>query len=101
MPGVAALVRQEDPLNLWGGVLVASAVVILILPICAVPWVFGGTRAFPLDSEQPQEKAPLSKVSAGRLPGLHKQVSCGCCVWCMQGLHGAASWETHKCKLTA
>ena len=50
--GVAALVRQEAPLDLWGGVLVASAVVILILPICAVPWVFGGTRARPLDSER-------------------------------------------------
>ena len=60
--GVAALVRQEDPLNIWGGVLVASAVVILILPICAVPWVFGGTRAHPLEGEK-EEKATPQKVS--------------------------------------
>ena len=92
--------RQEDPLNLWGGVLVASAVVILILPICAVPWVFGGTRAFPLDSEQSQEKAPARKVSAVRTPGLRVRVSCG---WCVVGARKAGmvqqAWK-QKCKLT-
>ena len=63
--GVTALVRQEGSLDLWGGVLVASAAAILALPICAVPWVFGGTRAYPLNpASDPPSKVRRGPVAA-------------------------------------
>lgn len=46
--GVTALARNEVKIEFWGGVLIVSAVAILILPILAVPFIFGGIRAKPL-----------------------------------------------------
>ena len=42
-----ALARNEAvaPLDVWSGILVASAIVILLLPIASIPFIFGGLRS--------------------------------------------------------
>ena len=66
--GVTALVRQEGSLDLWAGVLMVSAVAIMALPICAIPWVFGGTRALPLNSEAEPVKPEAGEPAKACLP---------------------------------
>ena len=58
---VVAIARNESQsLGFWTGVLMTAAVGILIMPILAIPFIFGGLTAKPLALES---NAPVRKVS--------------------------------------
>lgn len=43
--GVIAAARSAENIDLWTGVLMIAAIAILLLPVLAVPFIFGGVRA--------------------------------------------------------
>ena len=59
--GVTALARNEVTIDFWAGVLIVTAVAILILPILSIPFIFGGIAAKPLarDRMNFRAKVPL------------------------------------------
>ena len=57
--GVAALARNQVPIDFWAGVLIVSAVAILILPILAIPIIFKGIAAKPLARDRMNFRAKV------------------------------------------
>lgn len=43
--GVIAAARNAGDLDIWSGILMIAAVAILLLPLLAVPFIFGGFKA--------------------------------------------------------
>ena len=58
--GVTALARNEVTIDFWAGVLIVSAVSILILPILGIPFIFGGITAKPLARDRMNFRAKVS-----------------------------------------
>lgn len=63
--GVTALARNEVTIDFWAGVLIVTAVAILILPILSIPFIFGGLVAKPLARDRMNFRA---KALAERQP---------------------------------
>lgn len=43
--GVIAAARNAGDLDIWSGILMIAAVAILLLPLMAIPFIFGGFKA--------------------------------------------------------
>lgn len=65
--GVTALARNQVTIDFWAGVLIVAAVAILILPILAIPFIFGGIVARPLATDRKNFRAKVQQ----HLPVLH------------------------------
>ena len=57
--GVTALARNEVTIDFWAGVLIVTAVAILILPILSIPFIFGGLVAKPLARDRMNFRAKV------------------------------------------
>ena len=69
--GVIAAARNAGDLDIWSGILMIAAVAILLLPLLAVPFIFGGFKA---KQRKPRLDPELLKVQnlgfqAEDLPG--------------------------------
>lgn len=51
---MVAVARREERLDFWTGVLTSSAAGILLLPVLAIPLIFGGLRSRRLRDLNPQ-----------------------------------------------
>ena len=54
-----AVARREERLDFWAGVLTSSAAGILLLPVLAIPLIFGGLRSRRLRDLSPSPEARL------------------------------------------
>mmetsp|Transcript_14199 Transcript_14199/g.42879 ORF Transcript_14199/g.42879 Transcript_14199/m.42879 type:complete len:728 (-) Transcript_14199:369-2552(-) len=65
---VIAIARTEaQSINFWTGVLMTSAVAVLLLPVMAIPFIFGGPRAVELNIKshhKPVRKGPMPSIAA-------------------------------------
>jgi MFS family permease len=63
---VIAIARSEaQDINFWTGVLMTSAVAVLMLPVMAIPFIFGGPRATQLQiSKHTPRKGPMPSIAA-------------------------------------
>ncbi len=61
---MVALARQEERLDFWAGVLTSSAAGILLLPVLAIPLIFGGLRSRRLRDLSPPP--PTVRATSGR-----------------------------------
>lgn len=43
--GVIAAARNAEHIDLWTGILMIAAIAVLLLPVLAIPFIFGGIRA--------------------------------------------------------
>ncbi len=59
MSGSSGLAGVQD-INFWTGVLMTSAVAVLLLPVMAIPFIFGGPRAMQLNIKSHHK--PVRKV---------------------------------------
>lgn len=50
---VIAIAHNSTTLDFWGGILVSSAQVVLLVPLLSLPFIFGGIRSKRLRSEIP------------------------------------------------
>jgi hypothetical protein len=64
LQGVIAAARNAGDIDIWSGILMIAAVAILLLPLLAIPFIFGGFKAKKL---KPKLSPELLKVS---LPSL-------------------------------
>jgi hypothetical protein len=62
---VIAIARSEaSEINFWTGVLMTSAVAVLMLPVMAIPFIFGGPRAKQLQiSKHKPRKGPMPSIA--------------------------------------
>ncbi len=83
---VIAIARSEaSEINFWTGVLMTSAVAVLMLPVMAIPFIFGGPRAKQLQISKHKPR----KVGAGALEafiGQQSRVAIGGQAWLVPGL---------------
>lgn len=59
---MVAVARREERLDFWTGVLTSSAAGILLLPVLAIPLIFGGLRSRRLRNLNPQ---PVRNAASG------------------------------------
>ena len=79
---VVAVARREERLDFWTGVLTSSAAGILLLPVLAIPLIFGGLRSRRLRDLNPQ---PVR--TAARAVSSARRVRCHACkrhLWHLQ-----------------
>ena len=83
---VVAIAHNSTSLDLWGGILVSSAEIVLLVPLLSLPFVFGGFRSKRLRSEMTSTSKLLPVRSCRiRLPGpVLGQSSCFASVQCVQ-----------------
>ncbi|KAK9818432.1 hypothetical protein WJX72_012528 [[Myrmecia] bisecta] len=63
---VIAVVRRSATLDYWAGVLMTSAVAVLLLPVLSVPFIFGGLRSRRLWNEQLEARIKSRTASPSR-----------------------------------
>ena len=66
---VIAIAHNSTTLDFWGGILVSSAQVVLLVPLLSLPFIFGGIKSKRLRSELPNTDK-LLPVSPETLPAL-------------------------------
>lgn len=67
---IIAIARTEaTEINFWTGVLMTSAVGVLLMPMMAIPFIFGGPRAVQLQiSHKPVRKGPMPSIREAEEP---------------------------------
>ena len=60
---VIAIAHNSTALDFWGGILVSSAQVVLLVPLLSLPFIFGGIRSKRLRSEIPSSTDKLLTVN--------------------------------------
>ena len=70
-----AAARNAEDIDIWTGVLMIAAVAILLLPLLAIPFIFGGFKAKKL---RPKLSPALIKVplSSAWLPTAQRPLPC-------------------------